>query len=506
MNEITEIEVGIDKPEIELFGAYVDPLEDMDLVKSVSGLSKAARRAVTQAVNSTNAEDRYYQTNGYGIFKLATPPFNLDELASHFDTSPTHHAAVLAKVSNIVGLGFSFNGSRKAADKIQNIDDEESRTRAERKLDRQKTDMLEWLESLNKTETFQYTLTKAAIDFEVFGNCYFEVGRTVAGDIGYFGHIPASTVRVRMPKDGFIQIVGNQITYFRNYGEYTTSPLTNDSRPNEIIHIKKYSPRSSFYGVPDSASCITAIMGDALAARYNLKFFDNSATPRYIVTLTGARLSKVSEDKLFKFLQTSLRGEPHRTLFIPLPNDPNGTQVKLEMVRVDAQVQDGSWENYRDRNKADILMAHGVPENRVGGGLTGGTATAISSDRMFKEQVVVPSQEVFEQSINRMIQEITQDVYFDLNELALIDEVAQSQIDERYLRNRVVLPNEIRVRNGWPALPEGNQFVDQNSQVQAEQNAQANNSRERDKQRVANNSDSTSTISGRNAKGEGPKE
>jgi PBSX family phage portal protein len=507
-DEIVEtiIEVSVPKPAEKV--TFFDPLEqDAKTLKSFTGLGQYTKRKISKAAgtDTRNAEELWYDSTGYGLLNVATPPYNLEELASFYDTSPTNHAAVVAKVSNIVGLGFNFEPTLKAIEALQSIDDAARSTKAERKIERTKTELVDWLEKLNSHEKFHSTLTKIATDWEVFGNAYIEIGRTVNGQIGYLGHIPAVSMRVRQKKDGFVQVVGRHIVFFRNFGEDTPSPITNDPRPNEIIHLKKYSPRSSFYGVPDSVACATAIVGDALAANYNVKFFDNSATPRYICTITGGRLSKDAEDKLFKFLQTSLRGNPHRTLLIPLPLDINGNPVKFEMQRVDDQIMDGSWENYRERNKQDILTAHAVPLSRIGGSNDRGIADSLSSDRMFKEQVVVPSQTVFEHAINMVVAEKTDIVKFNLNELTLTDELAQSQIEERYTRNQVKTINEVRSTIGLPAHPDGDRFFEPKPQTTAEQNAQANGTRERDKQRTANNSDSSTTVSGRNPKGAGAK-
>jgi PBSX family phage portal protein len=504
MDDVIDIQVPFKQEEYK----FEDPMSrPPDFYKSFVNLSPYTRRKLSKAAaSSKDAEDAYYASTGYGVFNLATPPYNLNELASFYDTSPINHAAIVAKVSNIVGLGYDFETTYKASEKIRSIQDGGTRAKAERKIDKGKADMIAWLDSLNDDETFQHTLQKVATDFEVFGNGYFEVGRTVNGQIGYLGHIPASTIRVRLPKDGFIQIVGNKITYFRNFGEETRNPVSNDPRPNEIIHVKNYSPISSFYGVPDSVACASAIVGDALASDYNVKFFDNSATPRYIITLTGARFSKVSEDKLFKFLQTSLRGNPHRTIFIPLPSDVTGNPVKFEMHRVDEKSNDSSWEDYRSRNKEDILTAHAIPLTRIGGGNQPGTASNITGDRMFKEQVVVPRQDIFERAINKIIRTMTDALTFNLNELTLTDELAMSQIHERYLRNQAMTINEVRAEKKLPPHPDGDRFFEPKPQTTAEQNAQANGSRERDKNRVANNSDSTTTVSGRNPKGEGSKE
>lgn len=506
MPETIEIEIPDNQPEIY---TPPDPLsQGLEMVKSFTGLSTNVRRRLNKALNTAGSKDaeRAYWANGYGILQIAEPPYNLAELAMFHDTSTINHGAIKAKVASIVGLGYNFEETPQQIAKIQNTEDQDATDKLTRKIERIKADLYDWLDSLNPDDTFQTTIEKVATDYETFGNGYLEIGRTVTGEIGYVGHIPASTIRVRLRRDGFVQIIGNQIVYFRNFGKDTPSPLTNDENPNEIIHLKKYSPRSTFYGVPDSVAASTAIVGDALASNYNVKFFDNSATPRYIVTLSGGRLSKASEQKLFEFLQSSLRGNPHRTLFIPLPLDSNGEPVQFKMEKVDADLKDGAWDQYRERNKQDILTAHGVPLSRIGGESDQGVAASLSADRMFKEQIVVPSQEVFEKAINKFVAEKTTAVKFNLNELALIDELAMSQIHERYARNKIMKINEIRAEKGLPAIPEGDKFFEPSKQTNAEQNAQANNSRQRSQERVANNSDSTTTITGRNPQGSGSKE
>jgi PBSX family phage portal protein len=508
MNDNEEF-VDIASPKPMEVQKFFDPLEQgPSFFKSFNGLSPYTKRKISKAASaqSQNAEDAYYAKNGYGLFDLATPPYNFEELVSFYDISSTNHSAIDAKVKNVVGLGYNFDLSELATTKIQAIESDTRTEKVQRKFDKLKSQLILWLNGLNDSDDFEETLDRVAKDFEIIGNGYLEVGRTVTGEVGYLGHIPASTVRIRRKRDGFVQVVGNSVTFFRNFGAQNPSPITGDPRPNELIHLKKYSPTSTFYGVPDSVSAATAIVGDSLASQYNVKFFDNSATPRYIATLTGGRLSATAEDKLFKFLQSSLRGNPHRTLFMPLPQDPMGNPIEFKLHRVDDALLDGAWENYRERNKLDILIAHGVPESRVGGGSGSNIASALSSDRMFKEQVVVPTQRIFESAINKIIKEKTDAVTFNLNELTLTDELSKSQIYERLIRNQIVTPNEVRNELGMPARSGGDDIVEPKPQIKAEQNAQANGSRERDKTRVDNNSDSTSTVSGRNPKGEGSKE
>jgi capsid portal protein len=247
----------------------------------------------------------------------------------------------------------------------------------------------------------------------------------------------------------------------------------------------------------------TSMVGDNLAGKYNIDYFENKAVPRYIVSLKGAKLSVDAEDKLFRFLQSGLRGQNHRTLYIPLPGDSPDNKVEFDMKAIENGVQEGSFDRYRKSNRDDILMAHQVPFSKVGGGAGVSIASALSSDRTFKEQVARPAQRNLEKVINKIVKEETDMLQFKLNELTLTDEVTQSQIDERYLRMQVLVPNEVRERLGYPVRPGGQEPIVLGSQARAEIAAQASGNRMRDQQRTNNASDSEATTSGRNAQGEG---
>ena len=491
-----------------------DFMVDAELAKSYDGLDTNFKRRASRNLNKAfmGQEDSKSKqlfpeqdlVTAYGLYDVVIPPYNLDELAYFYENSFANHAAINAKVSNIVGLGYSFEVTDSTMARLEDAESEESLMRAQRKIQRSKASMAEWLESLNDEDTFTHILEKVYTDVEALGNGYIEIGRKVNGEIGYVGHIPASTIRVRRLRDGYIQIVNQRVVFFRNFqGTEDQNPVTTDPRPNELIHIKKYSPKTSYYGIPDTVAAATSMVGDNLAGKYNIDYFENKAVPRYIVSLKGAKLSVDAEDKLFRFLQSGLRGQNHRTLYIPLPGDSPDNKVEFDMKAIENGVQEGSFDRYRKSNRDDILMAHQVPFSKVGGGAGVSIASALSSDRTFKEQVARPAQRNLEKVINKIVKEETDMLQFKLNELTLTDEVTQSQIDERYLRMQVLVPNEVRERLGYPVRPGGQEPIVLGSQARAEIAAQANGNRMRDQQRTNNASDSEATTSGRNAQGEG---
>ena len=383
------------------------------------------------------------------------------------------------------------------------MENENAMNKARKRIERIKGEAMEWLESLNDDDSFLTTMEKIDLDLESTGNAYLEVGRTVAGDIGYLGHIPSTTMRVRRIRDGFTQIVGGQVVYFRNFNATNPNPITEDSRPNEVIHFKAYSPLNTFYGVPDILSAYLSLKGDQLASQFNIDYFENKAVPRYIVVVKGARLDSESEDRLFRFLQTGLKGQNHRTLYVPLPADQDGNKVEFQMMPVEANVQEASFDKYHQKNRDDILMAHQVPLSKLGGVDAGGLAAALSQDRTFKEQVTRPAQRYIEKMINKVVRTKTDIVQLKFKELTLTDEVAQSQIIERYIKTQVITPNEAREQLGMPHRPDGDDVFEMSPRQATDARANLAGNRQRDAERANNASDSVATTTGRNAQGEG---
>jgi capsid portal protein len=82
------------------------------------------------------------------MFDVITPPWNLYELANYYDTSFANHAAIDAKVENIVGLGYDFHVSKRTLDaaRILNANDSAVEKSQESVLKELRLELREWLE------------------------------------------------------------------------------------------------------------------------------------------------------------------------------------------------------------------------------------------------------------------------------------------------------------------------------------------------------------------------
>ena len=504
-----------------------DPFnKSWEYLKDYSGINQNFKRRIARQVNksviptqeyldSANADPSGIEDasskalnpgtvyrNGYGLFDVITPPYNLYELANFYDTSFANHAAIDAKVENIVGLGYKFNIADRTALRLETSEDQAATDRAKKRIERAKIELRDWLESLNDDDSFTKIMEKVYTDLESTGNGFIEIGRTINGEIGYVGHIPSTTVRVRRLNDGYLQIIGQVVVYFRNFGANNPNPVSADNRPNEIIHIKSYSPLNTYYGIPDIVSALPSLVGDQLASQYNIDYFENKAVPRYIITLKGAKLSSDAEDKMFRFLQTGLKSQSHRTLYIPLPGDTDQNKVEFKMEPIENGIQDGSFKEYRKQNRDDILIAHQVPISKLGGSESG-LAAALSQDRTFKEQVARPAQHHLEKVVSKIIKEKTDILELKFNEFTLTDEIAQSQIIERYVKTQVMTPNEAREAIDLPQRKDGDVPFVMSPRQATDAAANLAGNRQRDSQRTNTQSDGPATVTGRNPQGEG---
>lgn len=476
--------------------------KDGEFVKSLSGTTPNFKRRVTNELKKynrsadTKTESKQITdesvVSGYEVFGVAQPPHSLEALAQIYELSAAHYAAVNAKVDNIVGLGYKLVETSKTKRALEKLDGNEQKLKKVRQaLDEHRDELYEQIENLNEEDSFTETLIKVWRDYEVTGNGYIEVGRKRDGTIGYVGHIPAHTIRVRRLRDGFVQISGSKTQYFANFGDPKINNPIGDYTPNELIHLRRYSPVSTYYGVPDIVAAQQAIAGNEFANRFNLEFFENKAVPRHLITLKGANLGATAQSDLLSFFETGLKGQNHRSLFIPLPADDGINKVEFKIESIDAKVQESSFDKYFKSNNAQILMAHRVPISKVNTAESASLAIARDADKTFKEMVCGPQQDMGEKKIMRIVKEFTDAFAFSLNEMTLTDENTQSMIDERRIKTGTETPNEQRARRGMPTISGGDELVDLNAKDKiAMQTAEMRTERERDSTRSAAASDS----------------
>ena len=482
----------------------VDPFSEVKISSLSPKMKRKAQRLQKRHEGEDGTKSKYLDpevVNGYSLWDIVNPPYDLDSLAILYDQSSIHYAAINARVMNTVGLGFEFTETLKSRRRIEKAQSEPVKLEKTRKSLQDLREELEILfESLNVEETLIETMVRVWQDCLTVGNGYLEIGRNNEGKVGYIGHIPATMVRVRRRRDGFVQLSRAnkvQAVFFRNFQDLEMEdPINGDPRPNEVIHFKMYSPNSTYYGIPAAVSAAAAIIGDKFAKEYNIDYFENKAIPRYAIILKGAKLSNKSKAELVNYFRNEVKGRNHGTLVIPLPASI-GSDSDIRFEKLEAGVQDASFDKYRKSNRDEILVANRVPAPKVGVYDNANLAVSRDADKTFKMQVIGPDQAIIEKKINRLLAEFTDLLQFKLKKIDLLDEDMESRIYDRYLRTEVISPNEVRGKIGFPERKDGDDVLPFPTKVKQENaGAPVGNSNNASSNPPKSRSDSGATPSG----------
>jgi PBSX family phage portal protein len=445
-----------------------DPFEKLDIGSLDRNAKRRADRLVKKLEGTGGARAKFVtidSINGYMLYGLALPPFNLEYLIDLTYQNPIHYACIMAKTMNVTGLGYAWAETNKIKEARQAVEeDDEAMLKLSRKLSRGQSTLDDLVDGWNAEQNIIDTLMAVWMDYEATGNGYMEIGRTLGGKVGYVGHIPADTMRVRIDRDGFIQMVPGasrqQLIFFRNFGDRTTAnPLGGDDMPNEVIHFKKQGTKNTYYGIPDIIAAMHAVAGDKFSAEYNLEYFENKAVPRYALIVKGAKLSEQAQRKILEYFRKEVKGKHHGTLYIPVPAGA-GSNVDISLEAIENKIQDSSFDKYRVGNRMEIAAVHRTPLSQIG--LEGDTnmSSAREASKMFKDQVIRPAQRMAERKVNQLIKEFTDVFTFKLSEFDLLDEETKNRIHDRYIRMGVYNSNEVRAELGKAPRRGGDAYVD----------------------------------------------
>lgn len=335
---------------------------------------------------------------------LVEPPYNLSQLVFLSEMHPVHSSALDQKVADTVGTGWEWVP--------RDEDKEEAQDAPERDA------IAAWFEGLAPDEFDMREVLEALwLDYETTGWCMFECARDSQGRVQRVYHVPAHTVKPH--KNGFAlcQARDSRKVWFRRWGSTTATGediqinrdsgavakgnLDPDKQAADLFVIRKPSRRSSYYGIPGYVSAMGWITL-ALAARDdNLMFFSNRREPRWAIILTGMSENTEIEEDLRRAFAVDLRS-PYRNVIIPI----TGKDAKVDFQEMSGTAKnEGSFEKLSDRADKAIMIGHRVPAERLANSEVGALGGNIASEanRVYKEAVVGPAQELLNSRLNKFI-------------------------------------------------------------------------------------------------------
>ncbi len=265
-----------------------------------------------------------------------------------------------------------------------------------------------FLEEIAGEENFMDILGRVAWDLECLGNGALEIARDTKGRIGEVYHVHAHTLYVRSNGNdlaGFTQEADIPVD-FNKFGE--------NGERNEILQFKKYTPLSTWYGMPEWVAALEALRLDQQKKIFYSSFFGNSAVPALAVVLEGAEFDADTEKKLqIGFENMKGVDNAFRTLLMSIPFE--GATIKFEKLMAD--FKDMPFDKLTQATREEILAAHGTPPRLVGivtAGSLGGESEADAQLRNFVETKIKPRMKYLERRVGLLLRDADLPEEFEL--------------------------------------------------------------------------------------------
>jgi len=333
------------------------------------------------------------------------------QAVTQFQTSNEHHGTCIhTKVAATVGLGFADSRKKKIDPATAQVEWED----VESKVD----ETLNPLCEIN----FQDVLSDVIEDFWQVGNGYMEIVRRGNGkQITGIHHLPAPQVYVFIEDSSYrfhyeiISDEGKPPRRFARFGEleefktrlnssnkaidFTVGEEAQDSI-SEVIHFRRPSSLSRWYGYPDWMSCVPSIELVQCLHLFKYDFFLNRGVPEFMLFILGGKLKKDDWQKVEDALKANIgKGNTHKSLALNLAQQE--ITVQLEKLAMEGKQDDG-FENTKDNLAMGIVTAHRVPPLLAGILIPGklGASNELANALMaFQALVCGPAQRHIQQTL-----------------------------------------------------------------------------------------------------------
>lgn len=223
------------------------------------------------------------------------------------------------------------------------------------------------------------TMGRAALDFMVFGEAYFQRLRNVIGQVLELRHLPAINMR-RKVGGGFVMLLAKgQELHFEE---------------DEVEHVMDYDVEQDIYGVPDYLGGMHALLLNESATLFRRRYYNNGAHVGFIFYTNDPDLSEEDE----KALQTQIAGSKgvgnFRSMFV---NIPGGSEKAIQIIPVGDIATKDEFERIKNITRNDVIaawrmnaaLAGVMPEN------VGGFGDIEKIDRVYTNNEIRPIRQLF---------------------------------------------------------------------------------------------------------------
>lgn len=240
--------------------------------------------------------------------------------------------------------------------------------------------------------------------------------------------------------------IPDKVAFIRGYRYEGDAGSKIDFDLEDVIHTKYFNPLDQYLGMGKIEAAAMTMDTDYYSAEYNKNFFINGARLSGILQsdrdISLAEMPRI-EEQVKKLYQG--RKNMHKIAIL-------GSSLKYNPTAI-AQ-KDMEYLAGRKFTRDEICVIFNVPPPKLGI-MDNANYKMEEADRTFWSECMSPHLKRLELKLDQIVKAYNPKWRFEFEEVVKEDEAKQSEVMERYLRNFVLTPNEVRDVLGYPKAPWG---------------------------------------------------
>jgi len=302
-----------------------------------------------------------------------------------------------------------------------------------------------------QNETFTQLMKKFILDILVLDIGAIEKVYDSSGNLSELYVLDSSTLKVEVDEHGAVQ-------------KYTQVLDLGDQKDNvefskeELLYIVWHPTTFTLYGMPILETLQNLVSGFLYSESYNIKYFENNATPRGILDL-GVYIGEEEMDRFREYWRQENLQQPHRVMVLGGPI--SGTPERPNQVRwipLAISPKDMEMMQYLTWITKMLLIAFGLTEQDIGMQASAAPATThYLSSLAFKNRAILPLLTIIsdfftEHILNKELKH--NDLQFEfVEEVTVQEKIQQAQYNQMRIMSQEASVDEVRAEQGKPPAP-----------------------------------------------------
>jgi HK97 family phage portal protein len=376
--------------------------------------------------------------------------FGQQKANAEFNLSPStlrrmyqYNCVVRMAVDTIINEVTSAKWDIMPKEKDQELDEENSQAQ-KKKIKEVKS----FFEKPNKNrENFRTILEKLMRDMLLLDAGVLEKTRTSSGKLAEIYAIDGGTIRIDADRHGTIG------GYWQILEQEGLKPQL--FLPKDVIYLMMNPRTDSIYGISPLETLHNIVTAFLYGEVYNLKYFENSSTPRGMLDL-GPSINEDQLDRFRSYWQAETVQQPHRTFVV------GGASSGAKWTPIAVTPKDMEFNNYMKWLLQVILAVFGVTPSEVGWTeeVRGAPATGqVLQSQAFKNKAIYPMMDKISYYLTRDIvwdEFGYEDLKFEfIEEISLQEKMQKAQYDNMRVMAGIVTVDEVRKEEGLSPKPKG---------------------------------------------------